>query len=400
MNKIEINIEDLLKNIENKNDQYVIDILHNIINDNKITEFNKLLHKLSSYYVDESYKYLGYIYCVYHDTYKYYGENAHKIGCAQNIKERLAGYTTYYLTPIEIKFQSKKIEYYELVESFLFIKLKDYRFTDAREFFNCDVEIVKEKFNEIMAEIKSNNIYDLIINYSMNITKINNMRKIITNFIKNNRYKFPSIIPKEMVLQNNIDEIDEIANICNSSNLTEQEYLDICSNINDKLYEKQLYSLYKYIIMKQYPNNSITYDFVQSIYKDFNRKINRELLDEKSCILRQHSSWIIKKNMIIKIIEKIGFKRLDRESFMKIIQDIKNSAELFKNLKYTERLFNLDRKKTNISSIKQFMGFINSIIKDFGLCIKYKQTFTSISINNKKKTITSPYYSLNYLNDN
>ena len=52
----------------------------------------------------------GYIYCIYNESFKSYGENTFKLGRTGNLNNRLANYTTYYITPCKFVFTSLDCE--------------------------------------------------------------------------------------------------------------------------------------------------------------------------------------------------------------------------------------------------------------------------------------------------
>jgi hypothetical protein len=68
-------------------------------------------------------------------------------------------------------------------------------------------------------------------------------------------------------------------------------------------------------------------------------------------------------------------------------------AELFTNTKYTMPLFGMTKKTTN--NIRSFLGFINSILDNYGLTISNVQKNKRI---NKKHTSIN-YYKLHTISD-
>lgn len=89
------------------------------------------------------------IYCIWNIIYQYYGKNIHKLGCSYNADKRLTQYTTSYIEPSKLLYKSNFLSNKMLAESILFDKLNDYRVSSHREFFNCDIEIIKSTINEI-----------------------------------------------------------------------------------------------------------------------------------------------------------------------------------------------------------------------------------------------------------
>ena len=69
----------------------------------------------------------GYIYILYNDVYKFYGDNVYKLGKTSNIKTRLSGYTTSYLKPSKFIFISNICNNYSLAEHIIFRILSNKR---------------------------------------------------------------------------------------------------------------------------------------------------------------------------------------------------------------------------------------------------------------------------------
>ena len=91
---------------------------------------------------------VGYLYCIYNKMYDIYGTNIYKLGNMKN-KNRMNSYVTPYIDPIEIKFLSNKILDKSIGEKILFDILKEFRFRPNREFFQCDLSIIKKAFDEV-----------------------------------------------------------------------------------------------------------------------------------------------------------------------------------------------------------------------------------------------------------
>lgn len=107
--------------------------------------------------------------------------------------------------------------------------------------------------------------------------------------------------------------------------------------------------------------------------------------------------------MLKEIINKLGYKEIDdgtkieKDIFEKKIKEVITSCELFTKQARSYHLFNYNRKNVNsIKTIKQFLGFINSIFIDYGLlikifCINKKIKEDGKWKNNKKQTYTLKY---------
>ena len=77
----------------------------------------------------------GYIYVMYNEVFNHYGDNVFKIGKSRDVIQRMNGYITSYIKPIEFKFVSQLCFDYSKAEKEVFTKLDKYRIVKNREFF-------------------------------------------------------------------------------------------------------------------------------------------------------------------------------------------------------------------------------------------------------------------------
>jgi len=108
----------------------------------------------------------GYVYVLFNNAFKQYGENVYKIGCTNNIEKRINSYVTGYLDKSEIKYKTEKIKHYDKVEKVIHHELKEFRIKKRREFFNCSLEVIKECIEKVInySEEILNNIFSQIKN--------------------------------------------------------------------------------------------------------------------------------------------------------------------------------------------------------------------------------------------
>ncbi len=111
--------------------------------------------------------------------------------------------------------------------------------------------------------------------------------------------------------------------------------------------------------------------------------LNKEKIDvynnfENTLVLDFNKAEMNSKLEIIKkIIIKLGFDlnnmdiTLDKDTFTKNLDNLEKDYELFKN-EQVKVLFGFNKNK--LTSIKSYMGFINTILKDFGINIISKKT--------------------------
>ena len=110
--------------------------------------------------------------------------------------------------------------------------------------------------------------------------------------------------------------------------------------------------------------------------------------------------------MIQEVINKLGFTgigndhKLDKETFEKNKDDVISGCQLFVDTGKSQPMFGYDKQKIRkVLTIRQFMGFINSLFSEWGIVIRCKQKIMCKMINKKKKSIGINYYMLNYLDN-
>ena len=96
---------------------------------------------------------VGHIYVIYNEVFSYYGENVFKIGKTRDIGQRVNGYVTSYIKPVEVKFLSGLCENYHLAEKLVFEKIADHRMAENREFFQINIDEAVSFIEEAIAEV-------------------------------------------------------------------------------------------------------------------------------------------------------------------------------------------------------------------------------------------------------
>jgi hypothetical protein len=95
----------------------------------------------------------GYLYCLYNDAFERFkqdeNDEVYKLGRTCNVSNRLASYSTYYVQPSQMLYVSQKFKDCTKAERVLFYILRKYRVSNKREFFKCDLELVKETFDRM-----------------------------------------------------------------------------------------------------------------------------------------------------------------------------------------------------------------------------------------------------------
>ena len=97
----------------------------------------------------------GYIYIMFNEMFKYYGDDVFKIGKTTDVGKRLNQYTTGYLQPPEVKFISEKCFNYTLCEKLVFEKLELFRMRVNREFFKGDLKIFIQVIDDIVISVNN-----------------------------------------------------------------------------------------------------------------------------------------------------------------------------------------------------------------------------------------------------
>lgn len=175
----------------------------------------------------------------------------------------------------------------------------------------------------------------------------------------------------------------------------------------------------RYMLKKDWKIDVLTADFVEKYYGKTHVLINlRCLLDKSSVKLYVSNSKgddvvdfdgtnkLEQIEMIKEVINKMGFegvgdnKNLDKETFEVNYKKVITESQLFTNINKSQPMFGFDKVKIGkISSIKQFMGFMNSLFSEWGIVIQLIRQYTRSKINNKWVTKPINNYTLNYTND-
>jgi len=322
----------------------------------------------------------GKLYCLYNEMYQFYGDNVYKLGNSKDIESRLNGYTTSYIKPCELKLESVIFRNKDLAETLLFDMLKDHRISNSREFFKCDLSLIKEKMKEVKQLFdKHNDDTDLY------------------QYLEKTKIKIDSIFNKESIL--------------NAKDITNKEFEALLyKQKNNIATEADKLSIEKHCYKLNWGKENINMDFMDFAYRKTHILLNLRLIyngDDNNKLITIDSNYIKYANMIskekIRIIKDflniLGYNSLTeekliiKEDFQTNMTECIEKAELFTNTKYTMPLFGMTKKTTN--NIRSFLGFINSILDNYGLTISNVQKNKRI---NKKHTSIN-YYKLHTISD-
>lgn len=187
--------------------------------------------------------YSGYLYCIYNKMYDVYGENIYKLGNMKN-KNRMNSYVTPYIDSIEIKLISNKINDKTIGEKILFDILNKYRVKPNREFFNCDLSIIKNAMNEVETIMVNESIEDLKKIYNpVSKEQIIDIMISINNKLDENTDGDNEITDEDVTNDENTIDDENIVNF---------EINNKYKNINEQLQNKLRIELTPDIITKWY----------------------------------------------------------------------------------------------------------------------------------------------------
>ena len=142
----------------------------------------------------------GVVYVMYTKMFDYYGD-CYKIGSTCDISGRMTNYTTSYPDPVEMKYVSQNLKMYKNIETIVHYKLDEYRMNKRREFFKCDLEVIKSTIEEVI-----NYDSDNILQY-FDDTKTTKMNKLELDRLNEN---IKSQVIEEMIVGKSMEEIKNI----------------------------------------------------------------------------------------------------------------------------------------------------------------------------------------------
>lgn len=302
--------------------------------DNKITNTTQLLDRLLNEYLTANVSY-GYLYCIDHYTYKIDGTNVYKLGQASNIKKRISSYATYYIKPVELKYASDRIKFYQFAELVLFKKLADCRISPNREFFDCEFDTIKKHIDDIALEFNTCSIIDILNKYEIDTKYINDIKNKIVEFMNKSTilnkildFNVTHIKKKKKKVNDDINQIklDDLKEIISSRNLDLHQYLDLIESQKSGFttqienHEIQKYKLYDWYRIKPDIDVNIVYEFLKEDAKGNKLKLQEKNWDKfilnlgiKSVKLSElpicDAIVMAKHNILNYLLKVMGFKQ-------------------------------------------------------------------------------------------
>lgn len=217
---------------------------------------------------------------------------------------------------------------------------------------------------------------------------------------------------KDMLTKDDILKTDDI---------DKKEFNKLLSKqINNEATKEDKLKVERFLIRKDWKiNDKITDDFLTKFYGKTYVLVNLRCLLDKSKVDvymsdmngkytidfdAAHKLGQIK--MIQEVINKLGFtgigndQKLNKETFEKNMDDVINGCKLFIDTNKSQPMFGYDKVKIcKVKTIRQFMGFINSLFSEWGIIIGTDKKYKCQKINNKWKTLAILKYKLNYINN-
>ena len=346
----------------------------------------------------------GYLYCIYNKMYDTYGKNMFKLGNMKN-KNRMNSYVTPYIDPIEIKLISNKILDKSIGEKILFDILRKYRYRPNREFFQCDLKIIKKAFDEVesifikepfdkLQELYNPMCKEQIINNMIFIMDEKNDDEDMFQNDTSDSYTFYNDT-SDSVVDSDIDN-NTYDNTCDNNtydNICDNTCDETCDNIcNNKLYDKFKHN-------NEYLEKKLRIQITPEIIKKWYNK--EHILDNALYALGKkhyddsHDSCFsnigLKLQYLNTILDIFGFKSLlDQDTVVEsnnALDDKMENSKLMNKSYYSimMKTFNKQEQAKDMNGKfkkNKFTKKCNCILNEFG----FKVESNGISTKEKRKT--------------
>ena len=358
------------------------------------------------------------IYLIYLSTFGNTGQKVYKFGKTYNSLTRFRGYPR----DSTLLFFERVIDchHVERVISDVFKEKFVRRMDIGFEYFEGDPKTMIEYINQIidhMKQRKERNIlksvekhYDTYLRFTIyDRDKIpDNLSDILLDNYKNSKL---SVLYETELRQKNIDKsLDFKKGILAAPDIDEElynKYINMYEKDDASLTETNIYSVEKYLYMKNWKVDEVDSDFLDKWYGKtyiiYNLKLLKygetqdgliSLMDSKK---RSNNK---KAKYIMDLIETLGFKlnNIGKNSIQSKKVFDENREKCYKSSKiYTKekskRLF--DVKISKFETNKAFLGFTNTLLQQYGLCIKSIKKSVRDKKTQKIKTLF--LYCLDYL---
>jgi hypothetical protein len=360
----------------------------------------------------------GVIYAIYNKMFDDHGDDTYKLGSTVDIDKRISNYATYYIKDCVIKVKSGILNNCRFAEDILFYILKEYRISCRREFFKCDIDKIKDVFEQIesMFGEKKNIVVVPDIFDSIKFTIIKNLvsRKIISVEIignpsqsNKNKKAHNAKLNVQLLLDLDRDVIsDDITDTIDNNLDDDVIFDDMTDNMDNNLNDdnigynraiKQIKEIKNIFKVDKLTIELLTdLDNMNNIYA-FNESITYFTDDSSNFIIYKKIN-VIKK--MVKLFWKDGILDINTIQVFSKKGNTTDEQLLFfhKNEQNLRSFFSDLKRKTIPDNSFQLLSWVNSILNDyFGGFIKLniskrkrkrinKQriSYYNISINNQK----------------
>lgn len=284
----------------------------------------------------------GILYCIWNEMYQYYGNSIYKCGQCIKMDGRLLNYCTPYLKPCTVLYASPTLRNKVLAENILFIKLKQFRVSSAREFFDCDIDIIKKEIDVVVALFDKYNdeeLYDLFLKNTRQL-KCTTKQNII-NAVDITPDDYDALLEKEMLTSDEQYSIEKY-NYSNKFNVTSDE---INTQFMDTYYGKL---------------------HIEENMNKFIKILDNELMDDGSDEFK-------KMNYLKEVLNELGFSKIDdkvpKADFENGIPTIKDVVDVqFKKI-FGVKQEDMDEMWTIKKTNKKILGFLNRGLSEYGVGI-------------------------------
>lgn len=260
----------------------------------------------------------------------------------------------------------------------------------------------------------------LVHNETENANKTKNL--FVAHFIKLLTEKGHTYEFKQIRMSKNAYDKNKILKeeVLKADDIDHEEFNDLLNKqCNNQASREDKILIERYMLKKDWKVEEITAEFLEKYYGKTHVLNNLRCLLDKSLVSLymtnskgdevsdfDGTNKLEQIKMIEEVIKKIGFdkvgdnKKLSREVFEENFKKVISESQLFVNSNKSQPMFNYDKVKiSKVSTIKQFMGFVNSLFSEWGIMVQLKRSYTCKRINNKKISINNNHYSLAFIDN-
>ena len=226
----------------------------------------------------------GYLYVLYNSSFE---DGTYKLGRAQDLDQRKAGYTTPYVRDSEYLYTSSLLQDYVYAENMIKKKLADVRVRPDREFFKCSLDRIMSCFDEIEEFFKENDTIEKLqlharplLNRTANLQNSNADGTFICNTCN-----------RKFTRKYNLDRHNNTCNIASHDNNQSNVCGSTYDENNGKLYQLKVNNEFQLIkgIEMEHDILNIKLDLANQLIKEKDERIKEkdERIKEKNEIIKE-----------------------------------------------------------------------------------------------------------------